>query len=305
MSNTRPTRPETAPNSAEVVGKQFAGHLKALRLADLLTIVLLTLFVFFVSILEDSINLELSGFELLVAGVLMSIVPAILWLGLFYRRDRVEPEPKTLILQVFLLGALLAMAVGEPVLDRVFHIHEWLYTDFTVYVLGSILVVGFIREFIKYAAVRFSIFQSDEFDGYTDGIIYATAAGLGYATVLNIQFVLASGGTTLGLAAIRIVLTALAHASFAGITGYFLGRERVSDSSVGWMASGIVLAAVLDGLFFALRGEFMASGFGQNRGGLNDWFGVIMAALLALAVTTILNTLIQRDVNRAIAAGEG
>ena len=33
-----------------------------------------------------------------------AFVPALLWLVFIYRRDRYEPEPKTLILRLFLWG---------------------------------------------------------------------------------------------------------------------------------------------------------------------------------------------------------
>ncbi|WP_371079223.1 PrsW family glutamic-type intramembrane protease, partial [Salmonella enterica] len=117
-----------------------------------------------------------------------------------------------------------------------------------------------------YAAVRFSVYRSKEFDERTDGIIYATAAGLGFATALNISFVVGSGGVDLGLGAIRIVVTALAQASFAGIVGYFLAKEKLEGKPIWWMPFGVTLAAVLNGLFFFLRGRVSTGAISASSG---------------------------------------
>ena len=80
--------------------------------------------------------------------------------------------------------------------------------DTATEILGSILIVGFTQEFLVYAAVRFSIYYSSEFDQRVDGVIYGTAAGIGYAAYLNIATVAASGGISgaeLSAGAIRTV----------------------------------------------------------------------------------------------------
>ena len=63
-------------------------------------------------------------------------------------------------------------------------------TDNTSALLGNILVVGFVLQGIVYAVVRFTVYSTAEFDERMDGIVYGTAAGLGIATMLNINFIL-------------------------------------------------------------------------------------------------------------------
>ena len=174
-----------------------------------------------------------SATSLLVTGVVLAVIPAAIWLSFFYRLDRLEPDPKGYVLGVAVLGGLLAGALGIPLVDCVFRASEWIYADQLTTLLGGILVVGFTQEYLKYAAVRYSIYTSPEFDEPTDGVIYATAAGLGFATVLNIKFVLDSGGLDLATAVIRMVVVSLAQASFAGITGYFLGGPSSRASRCG------------------------------------------------------------------------
>jgi RsiW-degrading membrane proteinase PrsW (M82 family) len=268
---------------------------------SILMVVGLVVFVGIVYALDLVLHPVFTGTDLITAGLLLALVPAFIWMAFFYLQDRLEPEPKGYILGVFLLGAILASAVGIPLVDSFFRVSNWIYTDTVATILGSILVVGFIQEFLKYAAVRYSVYLTAEFDEATDGVIYATAAGLGYATVLNLQFVIANGGVALGSSVIRMVVVALAQASFAGITGYFLGRARFEHKPWWWMAAGLSLAAVGNGLFNWLRGLVVQGGISLTGASANPWMGLILAAVVALVTLGLILWLIRRNTQAALA----
>jgi RsiW-degrading membrane proteinase PrsW (M82 family) len=238
----------------------------------------------------------IEGGLLLAAGILLALVPALIWLLFFYLLDRLEPEPKRYVIGVFFLGALLAAAIGIPLVNDLFRVSEWLYEGALVQLLGGILVVGFAQEFLKYAAVRYTVYGSREFDERMDGVIYGTAAGLGYATMLNFQYVLSHAGVDLSVGVIRIVITALAQASFSGIVGYFLAQDKFEGKPVWWMPLGLALAAVLNGTFVFVRD--LASVRGLQ---FNPWNGLILAAVVALVVLGVLFWL-MREANRATLA---
>jgi len=246
--------------------------------------------------LDSALKPVFTTSTLLLTGVFLALVPAAIWLVFFYMQDRVEPEPKHYVLGVFGLGALLAAAVGVPLVENGFRVSHWIYADALTTILGGILVVGFVQEFLKYAAVRYSIYHSAEFDEPTDGVIYATAAGLGYATVLNIQFVVSNGGVDLGAGVIRMAVVALAQASFSGITGYFLGRAKFESEQIWWMPLGITLAAVANGLFNWLRGRVVQSGgISLTGASANPWLGLALAAVVALGTTGAVLWLVRRN----------
>jgi len=266
---------------------------------ELILIAGLIVFVGVVYALDSAFHTLLTGSNLLVAGVIIAFVPAFIWLTFFYLQDRLEPEPKQFVLGMFVLGAVLAAAVGIPLVENVFRVSHWLYADTMTTLIGGILVVGFTQEFIKYAAVRYTMYHSDEFDEVTDGIVYATAAGLGYATMLNIQFVVSNGGVDLGAGVIRMAVVALAQASFAGITGYFLGRAKFESEPIWWMPLGIMLAAVMNGLFNWLRGRVVQSGVSLTGASVNPWLGLAFAAVVAFVTMGILVWLMRRAVQSA------
>ena len=272
------------------------------RDADIASIALLVAFVVVLYLLDGLVEPQLDDVGLTVLGLILALIPAIVWLAFFYRQDRFEPEPRTMVVGVFLLGLLVATALANPVLDRVFDVGSWLSTSPMVHLAGAILVVGFLQEGLKYLTLRLSVYDSREFDERTDGIIYGSAIGLGFGTALNVAFVVESGGVDLGTGAIRIVLTSLAHASFGGVIGYFLGRQKFETRPIWWMPAGVTLAAALNGSFFFLRNTVARGVIQDPLGVVSPWIGLVLAAILAGAVTLVLARLTRREIERAVAS---
>jgi len=270
--------------------RRVVGDRKGLWWSTALAVLGLVLFVLAVDLAVGSAGLTVSRGALLPAGVVLALVPAGLWLVVFYVQDRLEPEPKAQVLSVFLLGALLAQAVGIPVVRDLFQVQAWLGQAPVVWQLvGSILIVGVTQEYLKYAVVRYGVYRSAEFDERVDGIIYCAAAGLGYATLLNIHYVVDTGGAQLQAGVLRVVVTALAQASFSGLMGYFLGRAKFEDMGRLWLPGGLLLAATLNGVVTYLLREVTVRGLT-----LTPMNGLILAAVVAAVVFGAVFALIRR-----------
>jgi len=263
---------------------------RGMWLAMLVLIIGLAAFVAGVFFAAPALRTNLQGLWLTIAGLLLALVPAAAWLSVFYLQDRAEPEPKQFVLGVFILGILLAAAAGQPLIQDVFGVNRWAGNSLFLQLLAGICIVGITQEFLKYAAVRYSIFRSVEFDERIDGIIYGAAAGLGYATFLNVQYVLQNGGVDLGIGAVRIAVIALAHASFAGVTGYFLGRAKFENRGPFWLPAGLLLAAILNGVVSTLLKEITRSGLRATP--MN---GLIFASVVAAATFVILFIIMRRS----------
>ncbi len=270
---------------------------------EILLIVVLCVFVGLVYALDNTLQPQFTPSTLLLTGVFLALVPAFIWLVFFYLQDRAEPEPKGFVLGVFALGALFAAGIGIPVVEDLFRTSHWLFTDTLSKIIGGILVVGFIQEYQKYASVRYSIYNSEEFDEPTDGVIYATAAGLGYATVLNINFVVSNGGVDLGAGIIRMAVVALAQAAFSGITGYFLGRAKFESEPIWWMPLGITLAAIFNGVFTWLQVIVTQPTITLSGSTTPTWMGLVLAAVVAFATTGVILWLVRRSI-KSLQAGK-
>jgi len=277
--------------------RRVVGDRKGLWWSTVLAVVGLVVLVLVVDLAVGPARLTVSPAALLPVGIVLAVIPAALWLVVFYAQDRLEPEPKGQVLTVFVLAALLAQAIGIPVVRDLFQVQTWLGRAPVVWqVIGSILIVGMTQEYLKYAVVRYGVYRSAEFDERVDGIIYSAAAGLGYATLLNIHYIVETGGAQLDVGVLRIVVTALAQASFSGLMGYFLGRAKFENMGRLWLPAGLLLAATLNGVVTHLLREVTVQGLT-----FTPMNGLIVAAGVAAVVFGAVFVLIRR-VNAATLA---
>ncbi len=258
----------------------------------------LLVFVGIVELIVQVFNPKLSGFGLGLVSLLLAVIPAAIWLAIFYSQDRKEPEPKQYVIGVAVLAGLLAATIGQPLINGYFKVNQWIGGQVLTEIIGSILIIGFITAFLIYASVRFSIFYSSEFDQRLDGVVYGSAAGIGYAAMINVIKVVENGGVELGAGVVGIVVTQMVHGSLGALIGYFLGRDKFDPKRVWWMAVGITVVAILRGLYSWLSGEITQAGISLSAGatnGYNYWPSLILGTLFAALIMILVFTLVRRD----------
>src|SRR5215475_2829031 len=232
-----------------------------------------------------------------VAGI-MAGIPAVLWLGFFYLMDRHEPEPKQLVAGVCVLGALVAAPLSDfvqyqavPPVALAAHGLSPFSLD---RVLDAVLIVGLSQEMCKYAVVRYTIYMSREFDEPMDGIVYMMACGTGFAAWVNFHRLSGQNHEVhLSIGAAQAVVTTLAHASFAGVLGYVMGRAKFSRRRAPargiLVMLGLLLAAAFNGQFTLVTGWVVQRGLA-----VHPWYSVGYAALSAAAIFGIIWLVSQR-----------
>ena len=231
-------------------------------------------------------------------AVVMAVIPAMFWLSFFYLMDRHEPEPKPLVAGVSVLGALIAGPLADflqyqlvpPMALAAHGLPAW-STDRIIY---AVLIQGLAQEVCKYAAVRYSVYPSREFDEPMDGIVYAMACGTGFAVWVNYHTLARQGHEAiLSTAAAQAVVITLAHASFAGALGYVMGRAKFSRRSATvrgvLLMLGLLLAAGLNGAF-----TLVASWVRQSEMAQHPWRGIGYATACAAGVFGVIWFLSQR-----------
>jgi RsiW-degrading membrane proteinase PrsW (M82 family) len=184
-----------------------------------------------------------------------AFAPAVFWLWYFYSKDKLDPEPKRLIAKTFLLGMLL----GVPA--------TFLELLFINSLAVSVVIAPAIEESLKYAGVRFTVYRSAEFDEPLDGIIYAAAIALGFASVENVFYLLATYfsvtdaepplevmspfGAVASVFAIRALISVPSHVLFSSMWGYALGRGKFLQPAEAraLIRMGLLYAILCHGLF--------------------------------------------------------
>jgi RsiW-degrading membrane proteinase PrsW (M82 family) len=157
----------------------------------------------------------------------MAAAPALLILVYILRQDRARPEPKGLVLTVFLLGlaGIVPAVIVEMLLDSL--TSAFAFSPLLVALFRAFVVAAFCEEGLKFLIVTRTVYRKPAFDEVMDGIVYAVVASLGFACMENILYVLDSGPLT---ALTRAFTAVPMHALAAGIMGYYLGKAKFAPS---------------------------------------------------------------------------
>lgn len=254
-----------------------------LWLSTFISIVGLLLIVLVAYIFEKTINPNFNKGLLTVISVIIAIIPPILWLTIFYRQDRLNPEPKSLVLKTLILGALVQKAVYVPLISLVFPQGNRSITTMGSNFIITIILIAIIQEAVKLMSVRYSVYPSNEFDEDIDGIIYGSALGLGFATMTSIDSIISSGGAMLTNVTSLVVIETFAHASITGLSCYILGVSKQKKFSIIRLPIALIIASVLNAITQFLLNTVVRQGFKVNY-----IIGLIPAALVAIIVFGVL-----------------
>ncbi|MCD5396386.1 MAG: PrsW family intramembrane metalloprotease [Candidatus Pacebacteria bacterium] len=191
---------------------------------------------------------------------LLGFLPSLIWLSFYLRKD-IHPEPKEMVIKIFILGmgsAVLAAFLGILLLD----FSESINLPFFFSLFFQVFVaVALIEEIAKYLPVRFFVLNDPEFDEPIDAMIYMIISGLGFAALENILFLLRSAlageaffGTLIVLFG-RFISATFLHALASANIGYFLALSILKRRKrIFYFVLGILLSTTLHGIYnFAIK----------------------------------------------------
>lgn len=172
----------------------------------------------------------------------LAIAPGLAISLYIFLKDQYNPEPRRHLIVSFFLGFLsAAIAV---ILELALTATTEKYTKGSVWGTAFLayIVVAFVEEWSKYIMVRLYAFPKPEFDEPFDGIVYAVMVSMGFATAENIAYVYQYG---VGVAILRMFMSVPAHATFAILMGYYMGKA--------WEVRGLLRSRYLmTGLIWAV-----------------------------------------------------
>ncbi len=178
--------------------------------------------------------------------IILAFAPGVFFIWFFYKRDRLKPEPKILVLKMFFYGILIAIPAA--------FVEQ--FVSFTRYI-SIIISAPVIEELFKFLVVRFTVYRDREFDEPVDGIIYAAAVALGFASIENLGYLIDAyrSGNLVQVTILRAFLAVPGHALFSSMWGYALGISKFTPGKpTRIIYRGLLLAMLLHAIynFFAL-----------------------------------------------------
>ena len=183
---------------------------------------------------------------------LSGVIPALVAMWLVDRLDRKRPEPartRRLVTFVGMLSVIPAIVletwVGSSLGEAIGPAMTYQGASFKAFVVAAA-----IEEACKIAVVYWIVWRKPEFDERMDGIVYACRAGLGFALVENVLYLM--NETTLGGALttwiLRAVLAVPGHAMWTGMIGAMAARRRFDKRGLG-LVGGYLLAVAFHGAY--------------------------------------------------------
>lgn len=157
-----------------------------------------------------------------------------------YLKDHHEREPIGLLLRAFFFG-LLSVVVTlliSGVIDQFISIDPSSLSEQAVH---AFIIVALVEEFSKFIFVRGILYRSSHFNEPFDGIVYSVMVSMGFATLENVLYAFDGG---MGTAIMRMFTAVPAHATFAVLMGFYLGKAKFEHKK-GYYALHALGAATL------------------------------------------------------------
>lgn len=200
----------------------------------------------------------------------LGAIPGILIMLFVDIADRKRPEPRWALRRVAIAGGVsfFFAVVIELLIQRLYKDEGILGALFQAYVMAALT-----EETLKMLAVRFFVWNRPELDERTDGIVYGARAGLGFAIVENVGYLLGTKGPVafLGMFILRSALAVPMHAMAGAIMGHFGALRRFDRRGPG-MLGGLVIAILMHGTYDAAL--FLVGVFAKDK-----HYGLVLAML--------------------------
>lgn len=198
-----------------------------------------------------------------VLGVLaaISIAPALALAGYFWYGDPTTREPIVALAITFLLAVAFASIAGivNSVMLPFFELFGVIGLT-----LGYFIIVGPIEETVKWLAVRVYAYRTDAFQTVVDGVVYGAMAGVGFAAIENLLYIIIFSveTSTAGIAVQEQEAVAIAtqrafvgpgHVIFSAWAGFYLGLAKFNQPKRGpIVVKGLLIAAFIHALYNTL-----------------------------------------------------
>ena len=222
---------------------------------------------------------------IILVYIFFGILPSLVWLSYYLTKD-LHPEPKRMILKIFIWGSLITLPVffiqiGLTSLLNLANLNPALWNK-----IYWFFIIALSEEFFKYLVIRLKVANSPHLDEPIDLMIYMVVAALGFAAVENILYLFAPIGQmsfyqlvnrALLVDLIRFIGATFLHTLCSGIIGYSLAVSfcEVKTRKISIFA-GIAMATVLHGLydFFIIK--------------LPDPIGFVMPVIIILTLAFLV-----------------
>ena len=166
---------------------------------------------------------------------ILCIIPSLILMLYIYIKDKIEKEPKLLLLFLFICGIMSALISSFLYITAKQHI-PFLNYNYSVMNIIQILIKTFIfiaviEETSKWFINFICTWKNKNFNHIFDPIVYSTFISLGFATFENILYGFSYSYYSFLPILLRGIISVPCHAAFGIFMGYYLGIAKNSQFS--------------------------------------------------------------------------
>lgn len=225
-----------------------------------------------------------SSFIQRFASLATAFLPPLLFIFDIQRRQRkANPAKFTLVVILFMIGALIAGAFSRPLLFDVINLDQWLgITDSRNRLLSHVLISGPVHAFVLFATVRLALWQTSLFEKKTDGLLFSTSVAWGYSAIYSMLQVVNEGLLSVVNGNYRIITQHLNFLAIAIITGYIVGKNKFERTRFFFLPLGFLAASTVGGLLFYASVELNSTALSVEASGYSPWPGIAVSFIGAI-----------------------
>jgi len=182
-----------------------------------------------------------------IYGVVIGLLPPLLWLWFWLKEDNLHPEPRAVLAKCFfygMIGVLVAFCA------------QWLTTSLFTDTFNRYVVWAAIEEIIKFSIMYIVVIAAGKMDEPIDAMVYMITTALGFAALENMLFTLGAINqgsivSTILVGNMRFVGAILVHVISSAMTGFMLAISFYGQKILKIIAGivGLILATALHAAF--------------------------------------------------------
>ena len=194
--------------------------------------------------------------------IALAVIPSIILFILVWRNDKIEKEPASLLLKLFLFGALTIISAGLIGQTGTYLLQMVLPATSLLYIfIDNFFLTALVEEGGKYFVLKKATWKHPAFNFTFDAVVYSVCVSLGFATLENIIYLIDGD---VGTAISRGILSVPGHVSYAIFMGYYYGMAKFASihgyetARRSYLKKALWIPVILHGFYdFCLSTEYV------------------------------------------------
>ena len=217
-----------------------------------------------------------------IAALMLTSLPVILWLLLSVLPESRVDRPRRRLIGVAVVSGLAASAVGLPLAEGFFVVHQWLPLQSVFQrIVGYTFTAGVIDVGLRFVVLRYLIYPQ-ALRVRSDGVAYALAAAIGYSFYLTLVWIWRLEPTW-NHAAVYVLFSFTIQTASSLFIALGIIESYFGDAFPLVLPFNLLIATLVAGIMQALLPGLLSGPLSQAGSGDRPLFGLLFLVASMIA----------------------